>query len=148
MCDDRGFSGPYTDLISAGMVFAGIIIFFYLMVSAYSSYTSSAFLFTSKEDIRALAGSMINDPIISADGYSGMLDAKKLDANNEIINIFRSPGHSGARSFVSIESSEKTWEFGQKGSGAVAIKKMPVSIRLNDARCIPGSITIMVWEGK
>ncbi len=138
MGDDRGATEPFTGLPALGIVAVGLIIFSFLLFSAYSSYATSAYYAAVRGELRSLARIAACDPMIS-DG-PGRLDAHKLD--NASKNGF-GQGH-GVQ--VAVEAQGYGWRFGQGSRGRSAIYVLPVSISLNDARCIPGALKVTIWE--
>ncbi len=77
--DDRGVTEPYTDLPAVGLVVVGILLFGYLLCSAYSAYAAKASYADMKEDLRTLAVALSGDPGIACEGGTAVLDARKLD---------------------------------------------------------------------
>jgi len=139
--DELGATEPYTDLPALGVVAVGLIIFSFLMLSAYSSYASSAYYAAVKEDLRSMARAVACDPAI-CDG-AGMLDVHKLD--NASINSF-DYGYPGSAIQVTVEAPGYRWRIGESLRGRSASFTLHISIRLNDARCIPGTLTVTMWE--
>ncbi len=144
--DDRGMTEPYTDLPAIGIVSIGILLFGYLMVSSYQSYSLSAYYAAEKDDLRAIALSIISDPAIVSDGFSGLLDAKKLDNSRAMAEMAGRYGNPGCRIMVTIEAGEHDWNAGEPGRGRSGSYRLPVCVRLNDATAVPGFITITCWE--
>jgi hypothetical protein len=140
--DERGATEPYTDLPALGIVAVGLIIFSFLMLSAYSSYASSAYYAGVKGDMRNMARAVACDPVI-CDG-AGMLDVHKLD--NASKNGF-DYGYPGSAVQVTVKAPGYQWRVGRSSRGRSASYMLPVSIKLNDARCIPGTLTVTMWEG-
>lgn len=139
--DERGATEPYTDLPALGIVAVGLIIFSFLMLSAYSSYASSAYYAGVKGDLRNIARVVASDPAIS--DSPGMLDVHKLD--NASKNYF-DYGYPGSTVQVTVKAPGYQWHVGQSSNGRSASYMLPVSIKLNDARCIAGTLTVTMWE--
>ncbi len=136
--DERGATEPYTDLPAAGVVAVGLIVFSFLLFSAYSSYASSAYYAAVREDLRSLARSAACDPAL-CDG-AGALDARKLDnASGDSLDY-------NAAVQVTVEAPGHRWRMGRGSRGASASYALPVSVKLNDARCVPGTMTVTMWE--
>ena len=114
------------------------------MLSAYSAYASSAYYAAVKGDLGSMARSLACDRTFT-DGSPGMLDARKLDNasnNNEIFSY----GYPGSSVLATVECTGHKWELGRQSSGKSASSRVPVSIVLNDARCVPGTLTVTMWE--
>ena len=142
--DERGVTEPYTDLPALGIVAVGLIIFCYLMLSAYSAYASSAYYAAVKGDLGSMARSMACDSMFT-DGRPGMLDARKLDNASKNDGIF-SYGYPGSSVLATVECTGHKWELGSRSAGKSASSRVPITVVLNDARCIPGTLTVTMWE--
>ncbi len=138
--DERGATEPYTDLPALGIVAVGLIVFSFLLFSAYSSYASSAYYAGVRGDLRCMARVAACDPMI-CEG-AGVLDAHKLDNASSGFNL----GYPGSAVQVTITAPGYRWRLGQGSHGRSASYALPVSVKLNDARCIPGTLTVTMWE--
>jgi hypothetical protein len=138
--DERGATEPYTDLPALGIVAVGLILFSFLLFSAYSSYASSAYYAGVRGDLRSMARTAACDPAI-CEG-PGVLDARKLDNATG----FSSLGYPGAVVQVAVNAPGYQWSIGQGYHGRSASYALPVSVKLNAARCIPGMLTVTMWE--
>lgn len=114
------------------------------MISAYSVYASSTYYAVVKGDLGSMARAMAGDRMFT-DGRPGMLDARKLDNASKNDNIF-SYGYPGSSVLATVECTGHKWELGRRSTGKSASSRVPVSIILNDARCIPGTLTVTMWE--
>ena len=136
--DDRGATEPYTDLPALGIVAVGLVIFAFLLFSAYSSYASTAYYTAVRGDLRSLARAIACDPAF-CDG-TGLLDARKLDnAAENVLDL-------GAPVQVAVEAPGYRWLLGRPSRGTSASYVLPVAVKLNDARCVPGTMTVTMWE--
>lgn len=144
--DDRGATEPYTDLPAIGLVSIGILLFGYLMTSAYFTYASSAFYAQETDDLRAIAMSVAGDPGIIADGRSGVMDAKKLDDDLAMAELVRGYGHPGSHVEIRVDAGSHTWCAGETGRGASSSYRLPICVMLNDATTIPGYLTVTCRE--
>ena len=144
--DDRGMTEPYTDLPAIGIVSIGILLFGYLMVSGYQSYSLSAYYAEEKDDLRAIALSIISDPAIASDGCSGLMDVTKLDNSRTLAEMARRYGHPGCPIVVKIEAGGHDWKSGESGRGRSGSYRLPICVQLNDATTVPGLMTITSWE--
>lgn len=142
--DERGVTGPFTDLPALGIVAVGLIIFAYLMLYAYSSYASAAYYLGVRGDLRDMARAMACDPAFT-NGIPGTLDAARLD--NASGKSLAGYGYPGSTVQVAVESSGRRWTVGDTSHGRSAACQLPVSVRLSDARCVPGTMTVTMWEG-
>jgi hypothetical protein len=139
--DERGVTEPYTDLPALGIVTVGLILFAYLLLSAYSSYASSAYYVSVKQDLGHIARAVSCDPDLS---YGpGLMDAHMLDnASAKEVSF----GYPGSAVQIAVHAPGYEWQAGQAAAGRSASCILPVSIRLNDARCVAGTLKVTMWE--
>ena len=140
--DESGVTEPYTDLPALGIVTIGLIFFVYLMYSAYSFYASSAYSSSIRGDLINIANTLSCDPVLT-DGMPGLMDARRMD--NASVQDFSKYGYPGSVVRVTVESSEYGCSMGNASTGKSASYRLPVSIALSDARCIPGTLTVTMW---
>jgi len=138
--DERGVTEPYTALPSLGIVAVGFIIFLYMMMSAYSSYASSAYYASVKDSLMSRARSAASDPSLSCS--PGVMDARRLDNASKM-----DAGYPGSRVEYMVEAQGYSWRWGEAPMGRSASVQLAVSVRLNDARCVPGTLRVTMWEG-
>jgi hypothetical protein len=144
--DDRGVTEPYTDLPALGLIAVGILLFGYLLCSAYSVYAAKACYADLKEDLRTLAVALSGDPGIACEGSATVLDAHKLDnlsADNDWLRKYGRPGEAIA---IEIIAGRNQWTSGTLNK-ATAGYVLPVTVRLNDARCLAGTLKVSVSGG-
>ncbi len=143
--DEQGTTEPYTDLPALGLVAIGLLIFAYVVFSAYSSYESKAYYADRKEDLRTVAIAIAADPSVACRDMSGVLEAQKLDNISVKTDVFRGYGIPGDTVTARVDGGISTWSAGNSvGSIRSASYNLPVTVRLNDARCIPGLLTVTV----
>ena len=139
--DERGATEPYTDLPALGIVAVGLILFSFLLFSAYSSYASSAYYAGVRGDLRNMARTAACDPRIC--DSTGVLDARMLDNASRDLNY----AYPGSVVQVTVKAPEHDWQIGPGSRGRSASYALPVSVKLNDARCLAGTLTVTMWEG-
>ena len=142
--DDRGITEPYTDLPSVAIVSVGLILFGFLVLSAYTSYASAAYSAMVRGDLRQAAIAIESDPKLASSGRPGVLVASELDAAGP--GVLSGYGHPGAAMAAKIEAQGYCWQVGEPSSGVSASYCMPITVILNDARSLPGTLTVTVWE--
>jgi hypothetical protein len=145
--DDLGVTEPYTDLPAVGMVVIGIILFGYVLCSAYSAYESKASYADLKDDLRTMAVALSGDPGIAGEGSATVLDAHKLanlSTDDDLLGKYGRPGET-----VAIEVTAGTFRWSSNPVGRVtASYVLPVTVRLNDARCLAGTLILTVGEAR
>ncbi len=145
--DDRGVTEPYTDLPALGLAVAGLLLFGYLLFSAYAAYADKAYYADVREDLRTMSIAIAGDPSLACDGRSFVLDARKLanaSAGPDRLPGYGKPGESVAAEVV---AGDYRWQIGAEG-GRSADYRLLVTVRLNDARCLPGTLTVTSSEGR
>ena len=137
--DERGVTEPFTDIPALGIVAVGLILFTFLMLSAYSSYASSAYYAGVRGDLRNIAHAAAADPMLTDSPYT--FDARKLD------NASRSVDYGYRAVQLAVDAPGHRWSWGRASVGRYASCSLPVSVRLNDARCVAGTLKVTMWEG-
>ena len=130
---------PYTDLPALGVVAVGLIVFAYLMLSVYSFYASSAYYSSTREDLLHIANTISCDPALT-DGRPGLMDARRM--SNASGMDFSNYGYPGSTVRVTVEATGYKWSIGDATVGKSASYRLPVSIKLNDARSVPGTLMV------
>jgi hypothetical protein len=144
--DERGVTEPYTDLPALGLVTIGLLLFGYLLFAAFSAYAEKTYYADVREDLRTMAVAIAGDPSIACDGSSFVLDAGKLanaSARPDALLRYGRPGETVA---AEVDAGNYAWHVGA-GGGRSASYRLPVSVRLNDARCLSGTLTVTSSEG-
>jgi hypothetical protein len=139
MRDERGVTEPFTDIPALGIVAVGLILFAYLMLSAYSSYAASAYYAGVRGDLRNVAHAAAADPSLTYAPYT--FDARKLD-NASVLRA--DYGYQAIR--MTVDAPGLSWSWGRASSGRSASCSLPVSVRLGDARCVTGTLKVTMWE--
>lgn len=144
--DDRGATEPYTDIPALGLVTIGVVLFGFLLASAYSSYAAKAYCAAERDDLRAIAITLAGDPSIACDGLYGVLDARKLDRVTGAPDPLKKYGRPGSGVSVRVEADKLSWDIGRPGKGRSVPYRLGLTVALNDARAEPGFMTVTVWE--
>jgi hypothetical protein len=142
--DDRGVTEPYTDLPSLAILAVGLMLFGFLILSAYTSYASSAYYAAIKGDLREVALAIESDPAIISEGHPGVIVASNIDRAGP--GALSGYGHPGTVLQATIEAPGYRWQIGETSKGVSASYRMPITVMLNDARSLPGTLTITGWE--
>ncbi|MGE5465289.1 MAG: hypothetical protein ACM3PB_00140 [Betaproteobacteria bacterium] len=144
--DDRAVTEPYTDLPAIGLVVVGVLLFGYLLCSAYSACAAKAAYADMKDDLRTLALSLSADPGIALDGGASVLDAHKLDNISTTSEMIRKYGRPGETVAIQVAAGGFRWSSGSMDRVSAGYM-LPVTVRLNDACCIAGTLTVIVAGG-
>jgi hypothetical protein len=143
--DDRGVTEPYTDLPAVGLVVVGVLLFGYLLCSAYSAYESKTCYADLKDDLRLMAIAISGDSGIACEGCAAVLDAHKLDNLSVNEDLLRKYGRPGEAVAIAVAAGTLCWSstpLNRVTAGYV----LPVSVRLNDARCLAGTLIVTLGE--
>jgi hypothetical protein len=143
--DERAITEPYTDLPAIGLVVVGVLLFGYLLCSAYSASVAKAAYSDLKDDLRTLALAIAADPGIALDDVTSVLDAHKLD-NISTGDMIRKYGRPGETVAIRVAAGELCWSSGSMDRVSAGYL-LPVTVRLNDARCMAGTLTVSVAGG-
>lgn len=146
--DERGVTEPYTDLPALGLVAIGVLLFAYIIFSAYSSYEAKAYYADRKDDLRTMAMAIAADPSVAREDMSCVLEAQKLDNVSCRADVFRGYGIPGEKVTARVEGGIFAWSAGREdGNLRSASYRLPVTVRLNDARCVSGTLILTASEG-
>ena len=142
--DDCGVTEPYTDLPSLAILAVGLLLFGFLILSAYTSYASSAYYAAIKGDLREVALAIESDPAITSEGHPGVIVASSIDKTG--VDALSGYGHPGAVLQATIEAPGYRWQIGEASKGVSASYRIPITVELNDARSLQGTLTVTAWE--
>lgn len=142
--DDCGVTEPYTDLPSLAILAMGLLLFGFLILSAYTSYASSAYYAAIKGDLREVALAIESDPAITSEGHPGVIVASSIDKTG--VDALSGYGHPGAVLQATIEAPGYRWQIGEASKGVSASYRIPITVELNDARSLQGTLTVTAWE--
>jgi hypothetical protein len=97
-----------------------------------------------KGDLRSVAMAIESDPSIALAGRPGVLVASELDgAGPDVLSGY---GHPGSALMATVEATGYRWQVGEASSGVSASYRIPITVLLNDARSVPGTLTVTAWE--
>lgn len=138
---------PYTDLPAVGLVVIGILLFGYLLCSAYSAYASKTCYADLKNDLRTMAVALSGDPGMACEGSATVLDAHKLANLSTDDDLLRKYGRPGERVAIEVTAGTLRWSSSPVDT-VTASYVLPVSVRLNDARCLAGTLIVTLGESR
>jgi hypothetical protein len=144
--DERGVTEPYTDMPALGLVVVGTLLFGYLLFSAYSACAAKTGYADLKDDLRTMAVALAGDPALACDGGTGVLAVQKMNNLSPCDDFLRKYGRPGESVAIEISAGGNLWASGLAGNAAAGYV-LPVTVRLNDARCLSGTLTVKVAEG-
>jgi hypothetical protein len=145
--DERAVTEPYTDLPAVGLVVVGVLLFGYLLCSAYTAYASKTCYADLKDDLRTMAISLSGDPGIACEGSATVLDAHKLANLSADDGLLRKYGRPGEAVAIEVAAGTLRWSSGPVDT-VTASYALPVSVRLNDARCVAGTLIVTLGEAR
>jgi hypothetical protein len=145
--DERAVTEPYTDLPAVGLVVIGVLLFGYLLCSAYSAYESKACYADLKDDLRTMAVALAGDPEIACEGSAAILEAQKLDNLSANVDLLRKFGRPGEEVAIEVAAGTLRWSSSPVDT-VTASYALPVSVRLNDARCLAGTLIVTLGDAR
>lgn len=146
--DDSGIMEPYSDLPAMMLVIIGFIVFMVVAVQAYDSYADRTFVLEHQQDAHLLLENVKKDLSISE--RPGVISAQKLE-NLDVASFSRRYG-SGFGFKVKVVSTDPNHEYTKlissdnSDSDVGVTASTLVSVQLNDALIVPGTITVKIWR--
>lgn len=145
--DEKGLVEPNSDLIAMTLAVIGFIVFVSLLAHAYQVQQEKTFIAEHYSDAAVLAGLLRNDPLLTAPDRPDLIDASRVEAltPEEFAGLKDRYGTRYGFSFkVEVPPSYSTMVGTSEEMGVSA--SVPVTIRLNEAREMPGMLTVKIWE--
>lgn len=145
--DERAVVEPNSDLVAMALAVIGFVIFISVMAHTYQVYQEKTFIAQHYNDAASLAGLLRNDPLLTAPGRPDLIDAFRVES-------------MGTKDFGELKERYGTrYDFSFKVEAPPTYSKVvgtskdlgvsasiPVTIRLNEAEEIPGTLTVKLWE--
>ncbi len=155
--DERGISEEFTSLPALTVVMIGFAIFFVLIANVYSAYNERVESIDKHE-----ASNFVLEKIMSADGYlakegivreGGIIDASKFNETKgdekRISEIIEKSGIKGIEFGLKLkyEGCKEQLEWCNiPSSKDTAAASKQVAVYINEAKTVPGVLTVLVWE--
>lgn len=145
--DEKGIVEPNSDLIAMALAVIGCIIFIALVSHIYDIYQEKTDIVQHYDDACGLAKLLKTDPVFTITDRPDLIDISRLESLSpeEIGNLTSRYN----RSFDFVFKFEALPYYSKvigtaKDEGICA--SVPVTIKLNDVREVPGILTVKIWE--
>lgn len=151
--DEKGVMEPYTDLPAMALAVIGFMIFIGILSGAYSSYQEKAFIAEHYQDAGNLALKLSRDISLTGPGRPDTIDASLIEEiknkPDEILQKYGTHYNMVFKVETFSEGREYRWVIKKQGisydkNGISA--SLPVTVRINDVKELPGTLTVKIWE--
>ena len=145
--DERAVVEPNSDLVAMALAVIGFVIFISVMAHTYQVYQEKTFIAQHYDDAVSLAGLLRNDPLLTVPGCPVLIDASRVESMdagdiNELRDKYATRYNFSFKIEVPPTYSKVVGTSEDLGVSA----SIPVTIRLNEAEEIPGTLTVKIWE--
>ncbi len=145
--NERAVVEPNSDLVAMALAVIGFVIFISLMSHTYQVYQEKTFIAQHYDDAASLAGLLRNDPLLTAPERPDLIDASRVESlgAGDISELEDRYGTRYDFSFkVEVPPIYSKVVGTSEDLGVSA--SIPVTIRLNEAEEMPGTLTVKIWE--
>lgn len=145
--DERAVVEPNSDMVAMALAVIGFVIFISVMAHTYQVYQEKTFIAQHYGDAVSLAELLGNDPLLTVTRCPGLIDASRVESMDAgDINELKSKYATRYDFSFKIEV-EPTYSKVVGTSEDLGVSaSIPVTIRLNEAEEMPGTLTVKLWE--
>ncbi len=145
--DERAVVEPNSDLIAMALAVIGFIIFISVMAHTYQIYQEKTLIAQHYDDAASLAGLLRNDPVLTAPDRPDLIDASRVESlgAGDISELKDRYGTRYDFSFK-VEAPPIYCKVVGTSEDLGVSASIPVTIRLNEAKEMPGTLTVKIWE--
>lgn len=145
--DEQAVVEPNSDLIAMALAVIGFVIFISVMAHTYQVYQEKTFIAQHYDDAVSLAGLLRNDPVLTAPDRPDLIDASRVESLGAG-DISKLKDRYGTRYDFSfkVEAPPNYSKVVGTSEDLGVSASIPVTIRLNEAEEIPGTLTVKIWE--
>ncbi len=145
--DERAVVEPNSDLIAMALAVIGFIIFISVMAHTYQVYQEKTLIAQHYDDAASLAGLLRNDPVLTAPDRPDLIDASRVESlgAGDISELKDRYGTRYDFSFK-VEAPPIYSKVVGTSEDLGVSASIPVTIRLNEAEEMPGTLTVKIWE--
>ncbi len=145
--DERGVVEPNSDMVAMALAVIGFVIFISVMAHTYQIYQEKTFIAQHYDDAVSLAGLLRNDPLLTVRGCPVLIDASRVESMdagdiNELRDKYATRYNFSFKIEVPPTYSKVVGTSEDLGVSA----SIPVTIRLNEVKEMPGTLTVKIWE--
>ncbi len=139
---DKAITEPYSDLLAISLVLTGYLLFIILIGCAYSSQASKAYTVEHYSELNFLAQKLKG--MLACSDREDLLDAEKLASYQarELLEL-----HPLSIQVI-IAAEDRVWRIGEEPDfftirSSISI---PVTVRINPAQSIKGTLKLTLWQ--
>ncbi len=151
--DDRAVVEPHADMPAMALAVVGFIVFIAVMSQAYGAFQNKAFIAENYQDAANLAEKLSRDASLTGSLRPDVIDAAKLEElGNDPQELMQKYGaHYNFVLKVDVDTESRTYmkiikdpDISQSKYGVSS--SIPVTVRLNEAQELPGTLTVKIWR--
>jgi len=151
--DDRAVVEPHADMPAMALAVVGFIVFIAVMSQAYGAFQNKAFIAENYQDAAKLAEKLSRDASLTGNLRPDVIDAVKLEKlGNDPQELMQKYG--AQYNFVlkvEVDTASRTYTKIIKAPDISESKygissSIPVTVRLNEAQELPGTLTVKIWR--
>lgn len=145
--NDEGLVEPNSDLVAMALAVVGFIIFVSLLAHTYQVYQEKTYIAEHYDDAATLAALLTESPIVTVPDRPDLIDASRIEALNiDDIRELKTQYGTGYDFSFKIEVPPYYQKVVGTSRDTGVSASVPVTIRLNEAREMPGTLTVKIWE--
>ena len=145
--NEKGIVEPNSDLVAMALAVVGFIIFVSLVAHTYQVYQEKTYIAEHYGDAASLAELLMKNPALTAPDRPDLIDASRIEGlgPEEIQELTERYGTRYDFSFkIEVTPFYRKVVGASPDMGVSA--SVPVTIRLNEANEMPGTLTVKIWE--
>jgi hypothetical protein len=151
--DDRAVVEPHADMPAMALAVVGFIVFIAVMSQAYGAFQNKAFIAENYQDAANLAEKLSRDASLTGSLRPDVIDAAKLEelGNDPQELMKKYDAHYNFILKVEVDTESRTYTKIIKDPDISYSKyglssSIPVTVRLNEAQELPGTLTVKIWR--
>jgi hypothetical protein len=151
--DDRAVVEPHADMPAMALAVVGFIVFIAVMSQAYGAFQNKAFIAENYQDAANLAEKLSRDASLTGSLRPDVIDAAKLEElENDPQELMQKYGvHYNFVLKVEVDTTSRIYTQIIKDPDISESKygissSIPVTVRLNEAQELPGTLTVKIWR--
>ncbi|HUV81784.1 MAG TPA: hypothetical protein VMW53_01725 [archaeon] len=145
--NEKGIVEPNSDLVAMALAIVGFIIFVSLVTHTYQVHQEKTYIAEHYGDAASLAELLMKNPALTAPDRPDLIDASRIEAlgPEDILELKERYGTRYDFSFkIEVPPFYRKVMGTSPDMGVSA--SVPVTIRLNEAKEMPGTLTVKIWE--
>lgn len=150
--DERAVIEPHTDMPAMALAVVGFVVFIAILSQAYGAYQNKAFIAENYQDAMNLAEKLSRDSTLTGSVRPDVIDAARLEEiGKDPKELMRKYGAFYHFMFkVEVDTAGRTYtriikdDIPESKYGISS--SIPVTVRLNDAQELPGTLTVKIWR--